>query len=122
MTSILWKTFSYLISSFHLFVMQQPITERVNELTKNLDVVGPRGIVRLLRQSDSQIFSGWEEWEGLCDAPNLHALESLVYALQPLIHKKKSSTDQCNVRFIMSGAGTSGRLAFYCARTLNKVC
>ena len=34
------------------------ITETPNELSVDLDVVGPRGILQLLRQTDAQIFSG----------------------------------------------------------------
>lgn len=99
----------------------QPISERVNDLTRNLDVVGPRGIVRLLRQCDAQIFAGWEEWSGLSDAPTLECLEQLADSILPEIRARSSPDQPCNVKFIMSGAGTSGRLSFYCARTLNKV-
>lgn len=99
----------------------QPISERSNDLTRNLDVVGPSGIVRLLRQSDVQIFAGWEEWESLCDQPILQTLEDLADAVQPYLQARSNPDQPHNVKFIMSGAGTSGRLAFYCARTLNKV-
>jgi hypothetical protein len=99
----------------------QPITERSNDLTRNLDVVGPRGIVRLLRQCDTQIFAGWEEWDGLCDETTLQTLENLANSIQPHLRHTSASSPAKNVKFIMSGAGTSGRLAFYCARTLNKV-
>jgi N-acetylmuramic acid 6-phosphate (MurNAc-6-P) etherase len=99
----------------------QPISERVNNLTRNLDVVGPRGIVRLLRQCDTQIFAGWEEWSGMSDIPTLESLENLADSILPQIRSKTSPNHPCNVKFIMSGAGTSGRLAFYIARNLNKV-
>lgn len=99
----------------------QPISERSNNLTRNLDVVGSRGVVRLLRQCDTQIFAGWEEWTGLSDIPTLEKLEALADAILPELRALSAADQPSNVKFIMSGAGTSGRLAFYCARTLNKV-
>lgn len=99
----------------------QSITERSNDLTRNLDVVGPRGVVRLLRQCDTQIFAGWEEWTGLSDIPTLEKLEALADAILPEIRALSPADQPCNVKFVMSGAGTSGRLSFYIARNLNKV-
>lgn len=99
----------------------QPISERVNSLTRNLDVVGPRGIVRLLRQCDTQIFAGWEEWDSLSDEKTLKSLETLSQLVFPHVASLSPSIPHKNIKFVMSGAGTSGRLSFYCARTLNKV-
>lgn len=102
-------------------VPMQPISERSNDLTRNLDVVGSRGVVRLLRQCDTQIFAGWEEWTGLSDLPILEKLEALADSILPEIRALSTADHPCNVKFVMSGAGTSGRLAFYIARNLNKV-
>jgi N-acetylmuramic acid 6-phosphate (MurNAc-6-P) etherase len=99
----------------------QPISERVNERTRNIDVVGPEGIVRLLRQCDSEMFTGWEEWEGLSDESMVEKLEKLADSILPFVRPKKSSSESPSVKFIMSGAGTSGRLSHFCARNLNKV-
>lgn len=98
-----------------------PISERVNDLTKNIDLVGTEGIVRLLRQCDQQMFVGWEEWEGMSDEKMVAKLEKLCLSLSPFIRPKTSPSEPCNVKFIMSGAGTSGRLSHFCARGLNKV-
>ena len=38
--------------------MPTPVTELPNELTGDLDTVGPLGILRLLRATDAQIFAG----------------------------------------------------------------
>ena len=44
------------------------VTELANELTTHLDSVSPEGLVRLLRQSDAQLFSGWGGLPSVCDA------------------------------------------------------
>ncbi len=53
------------------------ITELPNPLTHDIDVASPVGIVRLLRQSDAQMFAGFKEWEGLLDGAFLESLSQV---------------------------------------------
>ena len=48
-------------------VLQIPITETANELTTSIDVVDHVGFVRLLRQSDMQLFSGYADVPSVYD-------------------------------------------------------
>jgi hypothetical protein len=53
------------------------VTETANELTNELDAVGAEGIVRLLRQTDQQLFAGWGAHQSVYDlvrssSPPLH--------------------------------------------------
>ena len=41
------------------------VTELENELTNEIDLVDAIGIVRLLRQTDAQIFYGWRHYLSL---------------------------------------------------------
>jgi hypothetical protein len=50
------------------------ISESVNALTADIDVTPPVGIVRLLRQSDAQMFAGFGGWEGVFDDGVLNVL------------------------------------------------
>lgn len=52
-------------------ILQIPITETSNELTTSIDIVDPVGFVRLLHQSDMQLFAGY------ADVPNVY---DTVYA------------------------------------------
>jgi hypothetical protein len=95
------------------------VTELANELTTNMDIVGAKGLVRLLRQTDTQVFAGWGALPGINDTPILSTLHALSQSLKPLFLFDAQRPKR--VKVIMSGAGTSGRLSFFCARTLNKV-
>ena len=44
-----------------------PLTERANVITEHIDVASPLGMLRLLRQSDAQMFSGFDTFDGLMD-------------------------------------------------------
>ena len=92
------------------------VTELPNSLTQDLDIANARGIVRLLRQCDAQVFAGWGPYVSLNDRPTFTTLHSLSNALKKLV---ASGT---RVKVIMSGAGTSGRLAWLIARSFNSVC
>lgn len=50
------------------------ITETANELTMELDQQQGLGVVRLLRQTDAQMFAGWSGLIGLSDAETLQVL------------------------------------------------
>jgi hypothetical protein len=67
------------------------VTEQTNPLTQDLDIAGARGIIRLLRQTDAQIFSGWRTFDSLNDKPCLDNLEALCQAIYP--HIKHKGTD-----------------------------
>jgi len=91
------------------------ITELPNALTQDLDLADARGIVRLLRQCDAQVFAGWGPFVSLNDKPTFDALQGVCQSL------KKRLTSGKKVKVIMSGAGTSGRLAWAVARSLNNI-
>jgi N-acetylmuramic acid 6-phosphate (MurNAc-6-P) etherase len=96
------------------------ITEKSNPLTEDLDVVGSRGILRLLRQSDAQVFAGWGPHVGLYDKPIQDTIAGIVKSIQPWFESSYDASKR--VKVVMAGAGTSGRLSFFCARALDPVC
>ncbi|MFH0794616.1 MAG: hypothetical protein V2A74_11355 [bacterium] len=91
------------------------ITETPNELTTEIDLASPVEIVRLLRQCDAQIYNGWKSEPGLNDQEILERLTRLV---EVVTHALKSRGRQ---RVVISGAGTSGRLAMFTARAFNRL-
>lgn len=91
------------------------ITEIPNDLTTDIDMASPKGIVQILRQTDAQIFNGWETFEGLCDLEILSRMRRAVEETAAvLVHKGRK-------KVIIAGAGTSGRLAMFIARTFNRL-
>jgi len=89
------------------------ITETPNELTLDIDVASPVGIVRLLRAADSQICNGYRGYPGLCDDEIVACQLQSVQWAAPLMGKS-----DCAI--VIAGAGTSGRLAMVAARTFNQ--
>jgi N-acetylmuramic acid 6-phosphate (MurNAc-6-P) etherase len=101
---------------------RQRITEQINPLSTDLDIVGPVGIVRILRQCDAQIFSGWSHFPGLIDEEIIFVLESITSRERIWFHPRNElMKEKIKVIVALAGAGTSGRLAFHCARTMNVI-
>ncbi len=88
------------------------ITETPNELTTDIDVVPPLGIVRLLRNTDAQIYNGYRSFPALCDPEVTNKMAQVIEWASPLMGKSDAA-------IVVSGAGTSGRLAMFAARTFN---
>ena len=104
----------------------QPVTEQANKLTTNIDLV-ERGedILKLLAQTDQQILNGWQ----INDTLKTDGLKTDFYILDKLNRLSKLLADNWGehikraqaqkFKFILSGCGTSGRLAYLCSQTLN---
>lgn len=90
-----------------------PITELSNETTIDIDSSDSTGIVRILRQCDGQIFSGWRDHPCIYDMEILEPLENLnKHIQQALLHPD-------NYCVVFSGCGTSGRIGFMLANKFN---
>ncbi len=89
------------------------ITEIPNELTTDIDVATPVGIVRLLRAADAQIYSGYRDYPALSDEEIVATIIQAVEWAAPVLGREDSVV-------IISGAGTSGRLAMFAARAFNR--
>lgn len=89
------------------------ITEASNALTVDIDVASPVEIVRLLRAADSQVCNGYGGHAGLCDDEIVARIAAAVEWARQVAGRKDSV-------IVMAGAGTSGRLAMFAARTFNR--
>ena len=114
-----------------------PITERENELTRELDAASPLGVVRLLRQTDAQVFSGYLDYPGLADDIVRRKIVRSIDIVSGVLTRYRAITEDVLEtlpsssstlpaaavvpRVIMSGSGTSGRLGFLIAREMNRV-
>lgn len=94
--------------------MARAVTESQNPLTKSIDIVDPPGMVRLLRQSDAQMFCGFDVWKCVNDEVILEALAQVALRMSKLL-------TNANSVIFMSGAGTSGRIAHLLSREFNRV-
>jgi N-acetylmuramic acid 6-phosphate (MurNAc-6-P) etherase len=94
--------------------MSLPVTERQNCLTTNIDLSNPVGMVRYLRQSDAQIFSGYEDYQALTDQESMEALAKVAWKLSEILVDPKG-------KVFLSGAGTSGRLAHLHSLEFNRL-
>lgn len=89
------------------------ITEIPNELTTDIDVASPVGIVRMLRATDAQIYSGYRDYPAVCDAEIVARIVQAIEWAGAVLGREDSVV-------VISGAGTSGRLAMFAARTFNR--
>ena len=90
------------------------ITELPNELTTDIDVASPEGIVRLLRACDAQIHSGYRAYPALSDDETVSRIVKVIGWAAPLMGREDAA-------IVLAGAGTSGRLAMFVARTFNRL-
>jgi len=91
-----------------------PVTERENSLTTGLDVASPQDAIRLIRQADQQIFTGYDVYPSLLDQTTMQKIQASVHCVINVLRQPKG-------RVILSGSGTSGRLGMLIARDLNRV-
>ena len=85
-------------------------SEATNELTDSLDTATALGFVRTLRGVDAQLFAGWRAHAGLLDAPCLASAAAAAAAAAEL-----AKLGGERARVVISGCGTSGRVAFLTA-------
>lgn len=135
------------------------ITETSNELTSGLSDSTAEQIVRLLRQADAQIFSGWRELPSLTDESTLDTIASIARAAASILSQSPQLSSQSNElaanlssfsrtsstnkfasspstciyssalassvyatsRIVITGSGTSGRMAFVISRAFNEI-
>lgn len=91
-----------------------PFTERTNPICDSLD--GSLGAVKFLsnlRSCDSQIFCGYSHELCMMDDLFVRELERTAVACSDIILKSE------NAKIVMTGCGTSGRIAFLTARRYN---
>ena len=93
-----------------------PITERSSALTQDIDKANAREVISLLQKCDAQIFSGWEDNEGIFSKRITTNLECVARKAAECV---TPCADRANV--ILSGCGTSGRIAFLISRGFNEL-
>ncbi|KAG2392732.1 hypothetical protein C9374_011457 [Naegleria lovaniensis] len=100
--------------------MSQRITERSNSLTQDIDIASIDGMVRLLRTCDAQMFCGYETFPSSFDESTIQSLCKIALRMKQCIEDWRSDESSAPVSNVfMSGCGTSGRIAYFCARNYN---
>ncbi|KAL6060531.1 Glucokinase regulator [Balamuthia mandrillaris] len=94
-----------------------PITELSNELTDEVDVLSGSEFLRVLRGCDAQLFFGYRHFPSIHDHGD--TLERLSRATASLL--RAAVVGHKRLAIVMSGSGTSGRIAFLCARAFNRL-
>jgi N-acetylmuramic acid 6-phosphate (MurNAc-6-P) etherase len=93
-----------------------PITEQSNEITKNIDKATSIEIINLFSQTDKQLFNYNSDIDtssnSLYDSKILDKIEKLA----EIAHNNHNKS----FKIILSGCGTSGRLAYIAAKNLNE--
>ncbi|XP_078256267.1 glucokinase regulatory protein isoform X2 [Rhinoraja longicauda] len=96
-----------------------PITERSNPITHDIDLSDSVQIVQLLKKCDEEIFQKEED-----SATNYKTLfsESILMALRDTAKQvQEVLRDADDNLIVLSGCGTSGRLAFLLASSFNRL-
>lgn len=95
------------------------ITEMANELTDEIDVASAEEILSLFRQTDGQIFNGYKRFEGIQDSAFKQRFEKAVDCVSACL--ASVLTGEKKNKIIITGAGTSGRIAMVVAAEFNEL-
>lgn len=93
-----------------------PVTEQSNTITQDIDTSNAAEIVKRLHQCDLEIFSGWKGYQNVLSVGTLAKLEEVS-----TLCAKHLTSDAKNAGIILSGSGTSGRIAFLISRKFNEL-
>jgi N-acetylmuramic acid 6-phosphate (MurNAc-6-P) etherase len=99
------------------------ITETSNALTADIDIASPEGIARLLRQGDAQLFSGYGTYASIFDDKSMESILTLAIQMRNCIDdylEHNINDPNTSPLIVFTGCGTSGRLAYFCAKNYNK--
>lgn len=91
------------------------ITERANKSSESIDLVSPVEMIDILRRCDQQMFDGFENYPGLSSTDTQQVLADSIDRLSRFLATSN------NAPVVISGAGTSGRIAVFCCRHLNRI-
>ena len=92
-----------------------PITERSNKITEDIDKETEK-IAKKLYQCDLEIFNGWEKHRNVL-SPEIVGISRKI----SVFAAKYVQPDAHKTGIVLSGCGTSGRIAFLISRTFNKL-
>ncbi|XP_078487091.1 glucokinase regulatory protein-like [Ciona intestinalis] len=97
--------------------METPYTEAANKITDDIDVCDVAGIFEKLKQCDFEMFEpkGYGDVKTLFHDDVIKAISKVAKIAADIM------TSQTPSAIVMSGCGTSGRVAFLTARSLNKI-
>ncbi|XP_059173571.1 glucokinase regulatory protein-like isoform X3 [Physella acuta] len=93
--------------------MEQPVTEKSNILSQSIDIASSKEIISILYACDQEIFNGWDGGKGVNN-------ETVVEKMHKVANKISQTIENPKGAVVISGCGTSGRIAFLTARTFNK--
>ena len=111
--------------------MAVPVTERSNDITADLDRVAARStadLVSLLHKVDQQLFHGWVSNDmpelsvphGLDAQDIVTSVKALAARVASMCVAAASSSPPGHLLVVLSGAGTSGRIAYLCSHNFQK--
>ena len=102
------------------YACEQPITEQSNTLTTNIDLAesGHR-ILSILAQTDMEILNGWQLNETLT-TDGLKFDQAIQNKLVKLAQLIAENINRKSLMLLLSGCGTSGRLAYLYSQKLNE--
>ncbi|KAM8954206.1 glucokinase regulatory protein [Pelodytes ibericus] len=96
-----------------------PISEKSNPITRELDKADPIQLVQLLRDCDAEIFQ--EEDETIINYQRLYS-ESILKTMSDVAKRvQEILKDPADGLIVLSGCGTSGRLALLLANSFNQL-
>ena len=93
-----------------------PITEQSNSISQDIDKAPTEEILENLHKCDLEIFNGWENYQSVLSSSFLQKLCN-VSEVASLYIKPKTR----NAKIVLSGCGTSGRIAFLISRAFNEL-
>ena len=99
-----------------------PYTERANEFSENLDgSCSSTEFLHILRSCDQQIFNGYKAEESLFNATIIKKIENTALQCSKSIKSHYNDAEDRSGSIVITGCGTSGRLAYLTSRRYSEL-
>ncbi|KAK2843519.1 hypothetical protein Q7C36_011734 [Tachysurus vachellii] len=92
-----------------------PITEKSNPITRDIDRANPKEIVQMLQKCDAEIFERTSYGNHMYQTSVVQTIVDVSKRVEVILKDPEDSL------IILSGCGTSGRVAFLLATSLNRL-
>ncbi|KAI4884604.1 hypothetical protein NFI96_034569, partial [Prochilodus magdalenae] len=95
-----------------------PITEKSNPITRDIDRANPNEIVQMLKKCDAELFDTAQHKDSVYQKLTSCSMVQTMLDISKVV--EMNLRDPENSLIVLSGCGTSGRVAFLLATSLNR--
>ncbi|KAI7805064.1 putative glucokinase regulatory protein, partial [Triplophysa rosa] len=95
------------------YELSLPVTEKCNPISRDIDRADAKHMLQILKTCDAEIFKNDDQ--GIYSSPIIHTMVDVAKKVEMMLREPDESL------IVLSGCGTSGRIAFLLATSFNQM-